>query len=467
MQQDGASSMEVGIAARSGRIGVRRQLTLALFWFGISFVWGALFEVTLPFILVPEHPGPGNPTLVDPATKNTALSLMETGGLLIAMLVQPAAGAFSDHFRSRFGRRRPMLGAGALGAAASLGLVALSPFFLFLVAAYCLLQFFMNIAQGAYQGLLPDTVPTEARGRASGWLGIATLSGNVVGVVAAGPLPTRVACFVIAGVVLATALFTVVGVSEPSSLRTAAAPERSRALWRARIGPYFAEFARYPDFCWVVLSRFLIFTSLAGIQRFAAFYIDDQFRGHDTVFGLSLGSAQTATSVVLAVIVFVGILAAYPAVRLSDHVGRRAVLIGAAALGAVSFLLLFVANSLTQVVLFAIPAALCFGGVASVDWAFMADLAPRSRAGKFLGFSNVATAGAQAAAPTILGPVIDIVNAHTAPASGAPGTGGYKVLFITGAAFFLAGGLVLRRVRLQRVPEADEESPRSTRLAVT
>lgn len=456
--------------AMSPRLGVRRQLSLALFWFGISFVWGALFEVTLPFILVPEHPGPGNPLLVSPGDKNTALSLMETGGLIIAMLVQPAAGAFSDRFRSRFGKRRPLIALGSLGAVGALLLIAVSPVFLFLVAVYCLLQFFMNIAQGAYQGLLPDTVPSEQRGRASGWLGVATLLGNVVGVLVVAPLSPRFSVVVVAAVVFATAAYTILGVPEQSSagqrVQTSGATG-ARPSTLAHLRGYLSEFARYPDFLWVVFSRFLIFTSLAGIQRFAAYFIDDSFRGRYSVFGVGLGSAQTATSVVLATLILVGIATTYPAVRLSDRIGRRAVIVVAACCGAVSFVLMFFAASLTQVVLFAIPAALCFGGVASVDWAFMADLAPAGRAGKFLGFSNLATAGSQAAAPTILGPVIDAVNRHTATASG-PGTGGYKVLFATGAVFFLLGAAVLRRVNPRRAPTAasGEEADLSTRLAV-
>ena len=463
--------------ASSGRLGARRQVALALFWFGISFVWGALFEVTLPFILVPEHPGPGNPLLVSPGDKNTALSLMETGGLIIAMLVQPAAGAFSDRFRSRFGKRRPLIAVGSVGAAGALLLIAVSPAFLFLVAVYCLLQFFMNIAQGAYQGLLPDTVPPDQRGRASGWLGVATLAGNVAGVVVVGPLSPRMSVVIIAAVVLATAGFTVVGVPEQPSTGPrripleaggdAATSARQRPTPLRHLRGYFAEYGQYPDFLWVVFSRFLIFTSLAGIQRFAAYYIDDQFRGHYTAFGIGLGSAQTATSVVLATLILVGILTTYPAVRLSDRIGRRAVIVVAACCGAVSYVLMFGATSLSQVVLFALPAAVCFGGVASVDWAFMADLAPAGRAGKFLGFSNLATAGAQAAAPTILGPVIDAVNAHSAGPHG-PGTGGYKVLFATGAVFFLLGAAVLRRVKPGPTPRAGtgEEPALSTRLAV-
>ena len=59
------------------------------------------------------------------------------------------------------------------------------------------------------------------------------------------------------------------------------------------------------------------------------------------------------------------------------------------------------------------------------------------------------------------------MNAHTGGATGAPGTGGYKVLFVTGALFFVAGAVVLRRLRLTHIPDTDEEVPASTRLAIT
>ena len=215
----------------------------------------------------------------------------------------------------------------------------------------------------------------------------------------------------------------------------------------------------------MVFSRFLIFTSLAAIQRFAAYYISDTYRGNYRLFGLDLGSAQTATSAMLGIVILFGIFTAYPAVRISDRVGRRTVIVVAALLGACASILFFFADSITEVVLFAIPVALTFGMVVSVDWAFMADLAPRRRAGKFLGFSNIATAGAQAAAPAILGPVIDTVNRSTSPGGGIPGTGGFRVLFIVGAVFFVLVAAVLWRVRSTRLIEGDEDVPVSSRFA--
>ncbi|MBV8300836.1 MAG: MFS transporter, partial [Candidatus Dormibacteraeota bacterium] len=385
--------------------------------------------------------------------KNAALGLMETGGLVLAMVVQPASGAFSDHLRTRFGRRRPMIAVGAVGAIAALLLMAGAQAFAAVVAVYCLLQFSMNVAQGGYQGLLPDTVPGAQRGRASGWLGVATLSGQVAGAVAAGPLAPRVMCLVIAGMVAATAAATVFGITEQP---LHAAVERMPGSAGSRLRGYFAELLVQRDFCWVVASRFLMFTSLAAVQRFAAYYISDTFHGNDVLFGINLGSPQTATSAMLAVVVLFGMAVTYPAVRLSDQVGRRSVLTGAALVGCAGCALFVIAGSVTEVVLFALPVAVAFGMIVSVDWAFMAELAPAARAGKFLGFSNIATAGAQAAAPAVLGPVIDAVNARTGSVGGAAGSAGYRVMFVFGAVCFLLGALVLRRVRTNRPAAAPQ-----------
>ena len=211
---------------------------------------------------------------------------------------------------------------------------------------------------------------------------------------------------------------------------------------------YLAEFRRYPDFCWVVLSRFLAYTGLACIQRFAANYLRDSFHDYH-LFGINLGGAQAATGIVFAVVILCGLLATYPVVRLSERTGRRRILVAATAVGALGSALFLVAGSLTVVVLVAMLVGVAWGMLVSVDWAYMVDLAPKDRSGKFLGFSNVATAGSQAAAPFVLGPVIDAVNRSTA-------TGGYKVLFAAAAIFMLAGGAVLAQVRARVAPGSGE-----------
>ena len=80
-------------------------ITINLFWLGLNIRNTALGSIFMPYlvgIFAPEE------------IKNTALGAMRSAGLVIAMLVQPAAGLLSDRSTSRFGRRRPYILIGAL-----------------------------------------------------------------------------------------------------------------------------------------------------------------------------------------------------------------------------------------------------------------------------------------------------------------------------------------------------------------
>lgn len=426
----------------STRLSLPRQLTLAALWFGIAVLWQGVGAIALPFILSPDHPGPGNPSLVDPELKNTALAILEGCGLVIAMIVQPAAGAISDQFRSRYGRRRPFILLGGAVGVVCIALLAGAPSFFAVFLVYALLQIAMNIAQGAYQGLLPDTVPPDQRGSASGFLGLATLFGSVAGAVEAGVFAPRMATL-IAAITVGLCVAITLGIKEAPS--TGPGQSTARRQWMQMLREYIREFAQYPDFCRVVLSRFLAFTALALFTRFSAFYIQDTFASHLSVFGIALGSAHTATSALFAVLILVGICVTYPAVRLSDRTGRKTVVMGACVSGALGSLLLTFAPSLEIVMFEAVFIAIAFGSLISVDWAFMTDLVPSEKTGKFLGFSNLATAGAQAIAPTFMGPVIDAVNSHSTVHLG------YRLMFVVAAIFFAGGALILQTLKQQRL----------------
>jgi MFS family permease len=447
--------------AATSRVSVQRQIILAAYWFGIEFLWGSFLALILPFILVPEN-GSGTP-LVPTSQKNTALAVLEGLGLIVALVIQPAAGAYSDRLRTRWGQRRPLMVVGTAGGVVSLLLIAAAPTFWWLVGAYVVLQLGMNISQGGYQGLLPDSVPGAQRGDASGWMAVATLGGQVFGTAVGGFVPPRVACIPIAIVVGGTALITVLGVPERQRPALAAVQRAGRGLRTSVAGlrRYLAEFAAYPDFCWVVASRFCAYTGLACIQRFAANFLRDSFDSYKLFGVLNLGRAQAATGVLFAMVILFGLAATYPAVRLSERTGRRPVIIAASLLGGLGTLLFTFASSLTVVVLEAIPVGIAFGMLVSVDWAYMADLAPKKQAGKFLGFSNVATAGSQAFAPFLLAPVIDAVDNNT------HSTAGYKVMFVTATAFFVLGAIILARVKVHKLDDEETLAPLELRLIET
>jgi MFS family permease len=76
----------------------------------------------------------------------------------------------------------------------------------------------------------------------------------------------------------------------------------------------------------------------------------------------------------------------------------------------------------------------------TANWALSNQLAPAGEAGKYLGLTNLATAGAGALS-RLFGPVIDGLNAL------APGSFmGYTVLFGCSAAFALIGLFLLGKV---------------------
>ncbi len=78
----------------------------------------------------------------------------------------------------------------------------------------------------------------------------------------------------------------------------------------------------------------------------------------------------------------------------------------------------------------------------TANWALATELAPEAEAGKFLGLTNLATAGSGALG-RLQGPVIDGLNAA------APGAWwGYAELFVFGAVCVLISAWLLRRVRL-------------------
>ena len=135
------------------------HLSINLFWLGLNIRNQAVTGLFLPFLV---------DVFVQPDIKNTALGGLRTAGLVVAMLVQPAIGLWSDRSTSRFGRRRPFIFAGVLLDLLFLAAIYYSWNYFSLVAALLLLQFSANLSHGPLQALIPDLVPEDQRGVSSG-----------------------------------------------------------------------------------------------------------------------------------------------------------------------------------------------------------------------------------------------------------------------------------------------------------
>jgi MFS family permease len=115
--------------------------------------------------------------------------------------------------------------------------------------------------------------------------------------------------------------------------------------------------------------------------------------------------------------------------------------------GAVGALLLSAAQTPTQLLIYGGVLGAGIGVFLSANWALANDLAPAAEAGKFLGLTNLATAGAGAVG-RLEGPLIDLLN-HARPGQ----WWGWTMLFALGAVCIL-----ISTVLLVKIPERLDKS---------
>jgi MFS family permease len=418
--------MSVSATARpqlSLRFSPTRLAALSVYWVAINYMWQGMGALILPRLIL---------GLVPEGHRGTALAVLSALGAVVAILVQPAAGALSDRCQVRWGRRKPFMVAGTLGDLVCLLGLALAGSYGALIIPYCALQICSNTAEGAYQGLLPDQVPSAERGRASGYYGLAVFIGTAIGFLLTGTLIAighiRLALLSV-GVVLVLALL-VTQIFVPDSPAKKPLPSRRLAI----LGVFSFRPKENPDFTRLLASRLLSLMGITGMTDFALLYIKATFYPGS---GSAIANrASGSTSVLLAVVVLVAIVVTLPAARLSQQLGRKTIIRAASWLGGVGVLLLLFAHSLTFVYLVGLLIGGAFGMLLSVDWAFVVDLVPPESAGRFMGISNLATAGSGILATVIAGPLLDFGN-------GLHHNAGFPMIFSFFAlALFLGGWLV-------------------------
>ena len=427
-------------------------MLLSLYWVAIGYLWNSLTALILPDLII---------ELVGRGLEGSASSLLKGIGTLMAVVWQPIVGGVSDRTVTRWGRRRPFIFAGTVGDLLFLTGIALAGNYWWLVACYFLLQFASNTAQAPYQGLLPDVVPEEQRGEASGYYGVANLVGIASGTIGAGLLLSHfgrgAAIASIGLVLLTTMLATVLAVPD-----RVAPVERGYRSLRHMLTTTFGAPLRHRAFLWLMASRLMIFMGFGGLQNFAFFYFDNVFFHHDA------RATAAATSTLLGISIGVAALVTWPASRVSDRVGRRPLIFAAGLCGALGTLVLVfshyqwvpgavveplaralrVPDLAAQATLTGLVIGIGLGVFFSVDWAFIQDIIPPHEGGLYMGFSNIATAGAGIIAVFVGGPLLDIFNAGP-KILGLPG--GFPVVFSLFVLWFVVGSLSILKVPEKRV----------------
>lgn len=438
-------------SAPARRLGHLDFVVMSLYWVAIGYLWNSLTALILPDLII---------QLVGRAHEGLASSFLKGIGTMVAVVWQPLVGAVSDRATTPWGRRRPFIAAGTAGDLLFLAGIALAGNYWWLVACYFLLQFASNTAQAPYQGLLPDVVPERQRGAASGYYGLANLVGILAGTVGAGLLLARfgrtAAVGSIALVLVTTMLATLTLVPD----RGRPVEGQFRGLKEA-LAKTFGAPLRHRDFLWLMASRLLILMGIGGLQNFSFFYFDNVFFHGDR------RATAAAASTLLGLVVAVAVLVTWPASKLSDRTGRRPLIFVAGLLGAAGTLVLvfshfqWVPSSLLtplaaslrvpdlamQATLAGLVVGAGLGIFLSVDWAFIQDVIPGDQGGLFMGFSNIATAGAGIIAVFAGGLLLDPFNAGP-PILGLPG--GFPVVFTVFFAWFVLGSLAILKVPERR-----------------
>ena len=311
------------IARRSAFFLVR----ISLFWFGLSFLWGGMNIQLLP-TRVPE--------LVGDEVKGTAIGVIVVVGLIVAIIVQPLAGAVSDRARLRWGRRRPLMAAGIAATIPCLLFVAYAPNYGLLFVAMVLLQIAANIAHGPYQGVIPDQVPREARGRASGFFGLANLTGTLAGAGIAGMWLSMAEQGQEPNPFFAPALFTIMVVlaifSVAAWLATREKPPPEAVPFEGvlhEVRLRLRELTQNSAFVWLMLSRLLYFMGLQAMDNFIQLFL----KGDRADGGLAETDPELKTTIVLAAVLLTALITTVPAGWLADRYGKLRLVATAAGLG--------------------------------------------------------------------------------------------------------------------------------------
>jgi MFS family permease len=425
--------MSAGAVAAPARVqfGNLQHTALSAFWFGSNFLWIPLTTV----LIQTQIDG-----VVPKGVQNTAVGVTLGVGGLLAMTVPPIVGAWSDRLNTRFGRRRPIMVAGTLLTIPGLVLLMTAGSYPQIVAGYVIIQFFFNAAGAAYAGIIPDVVPAQQVGKASGFLATMTQLGIGGGLGVTSLMTGNRAIYLVMGAVATLSLVPTVWAA-----RTEGMQPIERPLHRS-LGESLREFARpfhEGDFAWVIFTRLMVSSGITVVLYFLVNFFKDVVLAPTTS-----AAAGSFTSNWELVVVATALPFGFFGGQLSDRIGRRKIFVylsGAAqSLVALAFIL-FYPRSIPLVFALGVAYGVGYGLYFAVDWALAVDTLPdKTKSAKDMGLFHVALTLPQAVLPLFGGALIDYLNRT------AGGNVGYRVVFSSAVVFLFVGTVLVSRIKSVR-----------------
>lgn len=475
------------------------MITINIYFTGLTTLSQTMTPLVVPLLVQ---------KFVGETQQGTYYGTIRLWSLMVALLVQSLMGLLSDRSTSHWGRRRPFI---FIGTIANLVIITLIGFSAALegMTGYWTLFFLLilmmvaaNTAHGAVQGIIPDLVPEEKRGRYSGvkallevpipliivsftigrlisngqmWaallvcMGILLTTMLITMFVPEKPLLEKPAAFdwkPFIRLVLMTALFTLVILSMGWLVKTLGAqvnPASNISFMismgilgliamgiAVAVGVYFSVRLSIghaakdnPNFTWWVVNRLAFLVGSTNLASFAVYFLQGRM-------GLERElAAKPASQLLLIVGVFILFLA-LPSGWLADKFGRKPLVAISGFVAAAGTLVLILAPNMTVIYAGGVLVGAGTGLFYAANWALGTDLVPKEEAGRYLGISNLAGAGAGAVGAYIGGPIADSFTLHL---PGQPGIG-YVVLFAIYGFLFLFSVLALTKIQINPVKSA-------------
>ena len=473
------------------------------YWFGLNIASGVITPLLLPYLVVQFMPTDYKNTYLA-TLRVVGLAVAMLVQPLAGMLSDRNTSRWGR--RRPFilvGTILNVLFLAIIAASPSFKGSALDPFFentLGVTAAYAvllvglvLLQVSSNTSQGAIQGLIPDLVPAEQRGFSSGTKSVLELL-PVFLVLFIGPLIDKgliwLVILIIMLVFVLTMFTTMIWAREKPYTEKSGESLREPflrllgltilfvavtrvAVWLVSfsgslvqassittlivvvglagligmagsifIGVYLGawvgigkEARQQRSFIWWVINRLLFLAAVGSVQGFAQFYLRDV---------LKVANPASMTTYLMATVALFLIPSALGGGALADRIGRRKLISASGLVAAFGMLVLLFANGMPLVIVAGCLIGLAAGTFMATNWAMGTDLVPAKDAGKYLGISNLAGAGAGIVGAGIGGPMADYFNLLQ------PGLG-YTVIFAIYGVLFLLSILALTRVKTEPV----------------
>jgi MFS family permease len=366
---------------------------------------------------------------IAPENPNTVLGFATAAGSILSIFLAPIIGALSDGTRSPWGKRVPFFIAGVPIIVIALLTIGFASSVAMFVAGVLLYRVGDYLIFPVWEALYPDQVPSQQRGLAGGMKAFFDILAVVAGRFAAGELMARAAQggdgYVVAAVAVPSLALVAALVIIWFALRgLSKAKISSQPKHISVIEMFKLDRRKHRDFVWWTVNRFFYWTGFVTIGTFLLFFVID-------VIGLMEADAQRYIARLSLVLGGAILLAAIPAGRLADRVGRRPLIILSCALSAIGAALVVVFRDLDGLTIAAALVGLGAGIYNAASFALLTDIVPGKEAGRFLGLANIAGAGGGALARFAGGAIIDPLNAI----SGSIGTG-YLTLYVLATVFF-------------------------------